>query len=74
MSYSRDISPLWYEASASPVAWITRLLSLKVSSYLSRPPSLLWLKWHVALEQLEAEWDEEAITEGISDGLGSGNA
>ena len=32
------------------------------------------VKWHVALEQLEVEWDEEAITEGISDGLVSGNA
>ena len=25
MSYSRDIPPMWYEASTSPVAWITRL-------------------------------------------------
>ena len=25
MSYSRDMSPMWYEASASPAAWITRL-------------------------------------------------
>ena len=32
------------------------------------------VNWHVALEQLKVEWDEEAITEGISDGLVSGNA
>ena len=32
------------------------------------------VKWHVALEQLEVQWGEEAITEGISDGLVSGNA
>ena len=32
------------------------------------------VKWHVALEQLEVEWGEEANTEGMSDGLVSGNA
>ena len=32
------------------------------------------VKWHVALEQLEVEWGEEAITKGISDGLVSDNA
>ena len=31
------------------------------------------VKWHMALEQVEVEWDE-AITEGISDCLVSGNA
>ena len=27
------------------------------------------VNWHVALEQLKVEWDEEAITEGISNDL-----
>ena len=32
------------------------------------------VKWHVALEQLEVEWGEEAITKGICDGFVSDNA
>ena len=47
-----------------------------VKSELIHEPVAQWalVKWHVALEQLEVEWSEEAITEDISDGLVSGNA
>ena len=65
MSYSRDIPPLWYEATDVVV---------KRELILEPVAQCALVKWHVALEQLEVEWDEEAITKGVSDGLVSDNA
>ena len=68
MAYSRDMPPMWYEALDHTAVVVKSELILEPVAQCAL------VKWHVALEQLEVEWSEEAITEDISDGLVSGNA
>ena len=53
---------------------ISAFLPLSVSGCHCHFTQCALVKSHVALEQLEVEWNEEVITKGISDGLVSDNA
>ena len=72
MSYSRDIPPMWYEESTSPVDHMD--VVVKGELILEPIARCALVKWHVNLEQLEVEWGKEAIIKCISDGLVSDNA